>query len=411
MNRIHLLSLVTLLMFCFSTVQATKDDERITIFLDCEFCNTNQIKQELNYVNFAFDVFRSDVHVFMTRQFLPNGAFQFFVEVIGIDEWDDERVTFDFSSEPNMSNLEQNALIIDKIKIGLAPFLAKTSLIEKLELNIPQIEERNAVQQELTFWENWIYDLDANFSWNSEASNDEFRVRLGFEADNTTPEWRIRFRESYSYRQERFRSNEEVIVATRRSIFSSASAVKSLTNHWSVGASGSFYSDNFNNIDQSWWLGPAIEYSVFPYDDVPAREFTFAYRVGVQDRKYLEETIYERLEETLFRQSLNADLRLRKTWGSVFAGLRGSNYIGDWEKNSLAFNTRISLRVTKGLAVTVGGNYEIVNDQISLPRQEATKEELLLAIRQIATNYESRINFGLSYTFGALYNNIINTRL
>ena len=50
---------------------------------------------------------------------------------------------------------------------------------------------------------------------------------------------------------------------------------------------------------------------------------------------------------------------------------------------------------------------QIINDQISLPREEASIEDILLGQSQLATNFET----GLSYTFGSLYNNVINTRL
>lgn len=54
---------------------------------------------------------------------------------------------------------------------------------------------------------------------------------------------------------------------------------------------------------------------------------------------------------------------------------------------------------------------QIINDQISLPRGEASIEDILLGQSQLATNFETDLSFGLSYTFGSLYNNVINTRL
>jgi hypothetical protein len=38
-------------------------------------------------------------------------------------------------------------------------------------------------------------------------------------------------------------------------------------------------------------------------------------------------------------------------------------------------------------------------------------EELLLQQREIATDYKTNFSVGLSYTFGSIYNSIINTRL
>ena len=83
----------------------------------------------------------------------------------------------------------------------------------------------------------------------------------------------------------------------------------------------------------------------------------------------------------------------------------------DWAKNRVEMNTSVSFRVMKGLSVNFGGFFELINDQISLPRGGASLEEILLGQAQLATDFEASVNFGFSYTFGALYNNVINTRL
>jgi hypothetical protein len=52
----------------------------------------------------------------------------------------------------------------------------------------------------------------------------------------------------------------------------------------------------------------------------------------------------------------------------------------------------------------------LIHDQLSLPRAGANKEEILLQIKQIETNYSYNVNLGLSYTFGSIYNNVVNPR-
>ncbi|NJK83813.1 MAG: hypothetical protein HC912_08365 [Saprospiraceae bacterium] len=95
----------------------------------------------------------------------------------------------------------------------------------------------------------------------------------------------------------------------------------------------------------------------------------------------------------------------------MFCRYSGSNFMDDWSKNRFVFNGSLSVRVFKGLQIRLGGNYQIINDQISLPKGEASIEDLLLAQRQAATNFQASMNVGMNYTFGALYNNVVNTRL
>ena len=49
-------------------------------------------------------------------------------------------------------------------------------------------------------------------------------------------------------------------------------------------------------------------------------------------------------------------------------------------------------------------------DQLYLPRAGATPEEILVRQQQLATTYRYSINFGLSYSFGSIFNNVVNPR-
>jgi len=189
------------------------------------------------------------------------------------------------------------------------------------------------------------------------------------------------------------------------------SVVKSMGNHWSAGLSGSFESSTRNNTDFRAGGGPAIEYSVFPYSEVSRRELTIAYRVGVNYFDYTEVTIFDKLEETVAWHALAAALRVRQPWGNANITLQGSALLSDANKNRLEFDSFISLRVVKGLSVRLSGGFELINDQLFLPKGDASLEEILLQRRQLATNFGLNSSIGLSYTFGSIYNNVVNTRL
>jgi hypothetical protein len=52
----------------------------------------------------------------------------------------------------------------------------------------------------------------------------------------------------------------------------------------------------------------------------------------------------------------------------------------------------------------------LIHDQINLVKQDLTYDEILLQRKEIATQYEYYLSFGLSYTFGSIYNNVVNPR-
>jgi hypothetical protein len=64
----------------------------------------------------------------------------------------------------------------------------------------------------------------------------------------------------------------------------------------------------------------------------------------------------------------------------------------------------------KGFSVNFFGEFLRTRDQIYLPRGQASTEEILLRQRQLLTGYQYFADFGFSYTFGSIFNNIVNPR-
>jgi len=52
----------------------------------------------------------------------------------------------------------------------------------------------------------------------------------------------------------------------------------------------------------------------------------------------------------------------------------------------------------------------MIHDQLSLPKGEATLEQVLLRRTMLETNYNYYFSIGLSYTFGSIYSNVVNPR-
>jgi len=74
------------------------------------------------------------------------------------------------------------------------------------------------------------------------------------------------------------------------------------------------------------------------------------------------------------------------------------------------FGGYISLRIAKGLNVNISGEYSIIHDQLGLIKEGVTPEEVLLRRRELETQYSYATSVGLTYTFGSIYNNVVNPR-
>ena len=258
---------------------------------------------------------------------------------------------------------------------------------------------------------NWVFEVSGSFNFENEKSIKEEEYNLGFEVDRVTEMWRIRSDFGISRSIKFFSGDNQNYNSERQSTSFSGSVVKSLSNHFSTGIFGSYLNDTFRNYKSFLNFSPALEYNFIPYSEVLTREITLAYKVGYNFYEYFEKTIYGFLDQKMFNQSLTLNLRYREKWGSIYSYLVASQFLDQPDQNRLTLNNYINLRIIRGLSLRISGNFQLIRDQINLPQGEASIEDLLLRQRQISTNFQNRISLGLSYTFGSIFNNIVNTRL
>ena len=52
----------------------------------------------------------------------------------------------------------------------------------------------------------------------------------------------------------------------------------------------------------------------------------------------------------------------------------------------------------------------MIHDQLSLQKSAVSQEEVILRRRQLEIQYSYWGSVGINYTFGSIYNNIVNSR-
>ncbi|MGB3799989.1 MAG: hypothetical protein WA952_09240 [Lewinella sp.] len=405
-----------LLAYALLLTSTSYGQKRLNLFTECD-CNRTLLKQELNYVNHTIDPVNAQVNLFIVTNYLSNGGRVYDLQFKGQQELAGNSLNFKVSTTAVMTGLERDEYLNKRIELGLAGFLAGTDYADLVDLTAeaPEVSEEESEDAEVERpdnWNSWIFEASASFSSDIESQRSRNDLRFRFEADRTTPDWRLRFTPNFFYRIERIdQRDKDPLISIRRDQGIDGRVVKSISNHWSVGFFPSVSSSTYSNLNLAARLAPAIEYNIFDYNQVPFKEFTIAYRVGWVYNNYVDTTVFLKTEESLARQSLDINLRLRQRWGSVFAGVSAGNYLNDFQKNRMSLDVQANVRVIKGLSFSVSGSYDIINDQISLAKGEASIEDILLGQAQLATNYSADLRFGFSYTFGSLYNNVINTRL
>ena len=380
------------------------------VFLDCNNCSSNFIRQEINIVNFVRDRKVADIHLLITSQPLASGGRLYNLNFIGLGDGYDQNFTIEAKTYQTETNLEVNQKLVKVIQAGLMPFLITKG---QVKMEVSREEQPGALQQlsEEDPWNFWIFEIGGNIDWEKESNQSELELDGEISIERTTELWRIRSEIGTRYEVNRVNRADQTLVSSLSRSNGEFSVVKSLGEFWSAGVFLDAFSNTYNNIKLGSGLKAAVEYNVFPYRMSATKEFTISYMVGPRYFNYNEETIFDKHKEHLFQHNLRMNLNLRRPWGSVFARLQGSQYLHDLSKNRVSLNSRLSLQVVQGLFIRVGGGADLVNDQLFLPKGEASLEEVLLNRRALATSYELRFYFGVAYTFGSIYNSIVNTRL
>jgi len=390
------------------TSEVSKRD-MVSVFLDCSACDNSYIRQQIYFVNYVRDVQLSQIHIFITKQYNASGGGTFTFSFIGKKDFDGINNNLTYTSIKNNTEDEVRKGLTKMILLGLVPYISQTSLADRITIAISgqPDQQRHVIDP----WNNWIFEVYGGFNFAEETSKSSLDLRYGFSAEYVTKKWRIRMRPYFNYNQETFvKEGEDISSVLHRDGFK-GKFIRSISDHWSVGSFTSIISNTYENIDFGYRIAPAIEYSLLPYKKALRNEYTIAYSIGYLRRRYLEETIYGKDKEILFDQSLKLEIRALQPWGSIRAGLKGSHFFHDLSKNRISFDSRLSIRIFRGLSVTFSSNYDYVQDQLSLPKGDASLEEILLGQRQLPTTYGISVSAGLSYSFGSIYNNVVNTRL
>jgi hypothetical protein len=257
--------------------------------------------------------------------------------------------------------------------------------------------------------------VEVNGSLEFDERNRQREWNLNFSADRVTDAWKLSFGVNLNEDIESFLLDDDEPEGDRFEVVRhdrelNGLAIKSLGPHWSLGGEFSVTSSSFDNLAFSSGVDAAIEYSLFPYREYANRLYRISYDIGLQRNRYIETTLFGKTSETLWRHELSAAFDQRAPWGTLEAEIEAGQYLHDRSKYRLEAEGSINVRVARGLSLDFSGSASRVRDQITLPLRDATDEEVLLQIRELQSGYEIELSFGITYSFGSIFNNIVNPR-
>lgn len=383
----------------------------VRVFLDCPSCDQSFVRTEITFVSYVRDRTAADVHVLVTSQSTGGGGVRYALKFIGLGRFRGVDNSLTYTAPQTSTPDERRRGLTSILKLGLVGYVADTPLGSRLSLHFEGSKAVLPASAVHDPWNFWVFRIGGNGGFDGEQATSQRTVSANFSANRTTEDWKIALNGFGNYRWQRFDLEEgEILTAIRRSYDGRALVTRSVTPHWSVGATGAVSASTFTNYDFRTRISPAIEYNIFPYSESTRRIATLLYSVGFQTADYTEETIYGKLKERLADHQFEAAMGLRQPWGTANASFELSHFLNRSGAYRVSAFGGTDVRLFKGFSISIDGGISRRRDQLSLRKGEASTEEILIRQRELATDYSYEFSFGLSYSFGSIFNSVVNPR-
>lgn len=422
MSRLIPVALVLLLLCPASADAGARKDrsvrangERVRMFLDClrTSCDLDYFRTEITFVDWVRIREDADIHVLVTTQWTASGGLEYTLRFIGMDRFAGVDQELTHVSLQTDTPDERRQGFARMLALGLVRYVLSAG--DRGHLRIVDDRPPGAGQPDVAPlddpWNAWVFRARLAAQVESETAYGSSTTSGFVTANRITEDWKLSFTTDGRYQHARYDLGEDDPYRTvTKSYGARALVVKSLTDRWSAGMRGSASSSNYYNQQFAGRLAPAVEFNVFPYAESTRRRLTLQYAVGVRHFEYREETVFGLLGETRWDHTFETALDLKQPWGTVNTSMDFSQYFFEAGRYRVEFDNWLDVRLFRGLSLSVNANASRIKNQLYLPRGEATLEEILVRQRQLATSYRYEMSVGVSYTFGSIYNNVVNRR-
>ena len=384
---------------------------RLKVYLDCGECFGDYIREYVAMVEYVRDPAEADIHIIVTQSETGSGGLERAVALLGVGRFKGIDFTARALSESGDTEDTQRRRLATAITIGLLNYLSRDGVSGGLSVSVEQAAQSGRSAPAIDPWNFWVMSLQGSIATTGEESSRQLDLGVDLGADRITDDWKITMGFEVEYRREDFDLDEdEPLRAERNERDFDALVARSLDDHWSVGARTSVDSSTFDNIALRSFIGPAIEYNLFPYSQYTRRQLRVGYAVGPYHARYREETLFFKTSETMAQQEASIAIDQREPWGSLQAEVEYSTFLPDASLYRIQLEGDVNVRLARGLSLSVEATTSRLRDQLSIPRRGVTSEEVLLRLRRLQSGYEYNIQVGLTYTFGSIFNTIVNPR-
>lgn len=385
----------------------------LRVFLDCAPCDFDHLRREVSFVDYVRDRTDAQLHVLVTQQSTGLGGREFTFFFLGQREFQGRQDTLRWSARQDATDDEIRAGLTRTFTLGVVPYAARTGLAEDLSVAYDPAQRGPRTQQgAVDPWNFWVFRAGVNAAFEGESRTSEVSIEGSLAANRTTERVKLDFNLSGEYTEDRFELSDTVeFVSAIREYEAEALLVWSLGPHWSAGVTAAAESSTRINQDIGANVRGAIEYNIYPYTESTRRAIRLLYTVGPAYYNYRELTLFEQLSEARLEQEFEISAGFQQPWGEVDGSLEWSNFLHDFSLHRIDLFAGVEVRLFRGLNLDVRSNVARIKNQIYVPLEDVPPEEILLRRRELGTDFEYEVDVGVSFTFGSLFNNVVNPRM
>jgi hypothetical protein len=383
----------------------------LLVFLDCGPCDSIYQRETVTFVEYVRDRTLAEVHVLATTENTGGGGQRWTVQFIGRGRFAGQDQTLTFSTPQTATSDDRRRAFARVFRLGLVPYVMETPVATELDVVRTETDDGEQASPEDDPWSFWVFRVGGNANVDGQQTRESWNFNVNMSASRTTELWKISISGNRSSNRTTFDVDDgDPIVSRRHSWNVNGLLVRSVGGRFSVGTRLRASHSSFSNTQLSITTASGPEFDFFPYSESSRRSLTVTYSVGASQLDYVEETIYEKLTEIVPHHALNVSLGLRQPWGSLGAVANVSQHLNDRERRRLSVSTNADVRLFRGFSLDFFGSYQKIADQIALRKGDATTEEILLNLQQLRTDHSFDAFIGLSYSFGSIFNSVVNPR-
>ncbi|MCG8583047.1 MAG: hypothetical protein MI866_24225 [Bacteroidales bacterium] len=416
--------IICMLLSSFLTKAQQPNMPKLNVYLDCTMCDMTYLRQEMNYLNFARDQKDADVYIMVLTQKTGSGGTEYDLEFSGQGKFDELFYRSSYIMDMNATADELREELKMHLEMGLGNFWSY--MFQKVRPYIPGDSTQTTTEvieplEESDKWNSWVFSLGLSGSQSGEETSTITNINGSLSAKRVTEKNKFYLRGSwdkntseFTYEMPPTEPGGKPITLTNKYIKENRSLdvrnVFSIYRLWSLGAFAEAGNSVYGNTDLYLKFKPAIEFSVFPYEEATRKQITLSYRAGAVYNEYIESSIFNKNDELLWEQSVELGGSFKQKWGTISGSATYDSFLHDSELYALNFSVHANLRIFKGFSFNFMSSYNITHNQVHLPGGGLSIDELLLRQKQAQSGYNYYTSIGFSYTFGSMFNPVVNPR-